>query len=262
MNIHEPSGAPAATPTSAPAPTRRVRHETKRRLLTVSAIQRLSPAMLRIVFAGDDLDGFTSLGADDHVKIFLPGEGEAERRDYTPRRYDPRRRELTIDFAVHDAGPATAWALAARVGDELVIGGPRGSLVVGEAVKRFLLIGDETALPAIGRRIEEAAAGAAITSLVAVPAAADEQTFETLAALDTRWVHRPLERADDPAALLGALQDVTIGPDCFVWIAAEASVVRALRQVVLEERGHPKGWFKAAGYWVRGKADTTEKFDD
>ncbi|TFF27893.1 siderophore-interacting protein [Jiella endophytica] len=244
------------------APTRRVRHELKRRDLTVTAIERLSPAMLRIVVGGPELDGFTSLGADDHVKIFVPGESEPERRDYTPRRHDAGRNELTLDFAVHDAGPATAWALNARVGDTLTLGGPRGSLVVDPSVKRYLLIGDETALPAIGRRIEEAGPGVAITSLVAVPAKADEQTFETSAELDARWVHRPLEAANDAGPLVAALRDVAIAPDTYVWIAAEASVVRALRQVILEERGHPRGWFKAAGYWVRGKADTTEKFDD
>lgn len=256
MNIHDTPAAASA------APTRRVRHELIRRQLKVVATERLSPAMLRIVFGGQDLDGFTSLGADDHVKMFVPGEGEPERRDYTPRRYDEARRELTIDFAVHDAGPATAWALSAKVGDQLAIGGPRGSLVVEETVKRFLLIGDETALPAIGRRIEEAGPGTAITSLVAVPGPADEQSFETRAALDARWVYRPLDRADDPRQLLAALETITIEPDCFVWIAAEASVVKALRPVVLEERSHPKGWLKASGYWVRGKADTTEKFDD
>ena len=259
MNLHDLA---AASP--APAPTRRVRHELRRRRLSVVSTERLRPAMLRIVLGGDELQGFTSAGADDHVKIFLPSEdgAEGERRDYTPRRYDAARNELTLDFAVHAAGPATAWALSAKVGDELTIGGPRGSLVVDESVRRFLLIGDETALPAIGRRIEEAGPGVSIASLVAVPELADEQSFETAADLDAHWVHRPLERADDPEPLLGALRNIEIEPDCFVWIAAEASVVRALRRVVLEERGHPKGWFKAAGYWVRGKAATTEKFDD
>ncbi|MCB8839449.1 siderophore-interacting protein [Aurantimonas sp. VKM B-3413] len=259
MNLHEPVAASPAT-----APTRRVRHELRRRQLSVVSTERLSPAMLRIVLGGEELRGFTSLGADDHVKIFLPGEdgAEAERRDYTPRHYDARRNELTLDFAVHEAGPATAWALSAKVGDALTIGGPRGSLVIEESVRRFLLIGDETALPAIGRRIEEAGPGVSIVSLVAVPEPADKQNFETAADLHAHWVHRPLERADDPEALLAALRTIEIEPDCFVWIAAEASVVRALRSVLLEERAHPKTWFKASGYWVRGKADTTEKFED
>ncbi|MBP0617582.1 siderophore-interacting protein [Jiella mangrovi] len=255
MNLHE---------SAAVSPTRRLRHELHRRRLSVVSSERLSPAMLRIVLNGDELRGFTSAGADDHVKLFVADKdgAEGERRDYTPRRYDHARNELTLDFAVHEAGPATAWALSAKVGDELMIAGPRSSLVVEESVRRFLLIGDETALPAIGRRIEEAGPDVSIVSLVTVPERADEQSFETSADLDAHWIHRPLERADNPELLLDALRDIEIEPDCFVWIAAEASVVRALRQVILQERGHPKGWFKASGYWVRGKANTTEKFED
>jgi NADPH-dependent ferric siderophore reductase len=45
----------------------------------------------------------------------------------------------------------------------------------------------------------------------------------------------------------------------FVWIAAEAQVARQLRLYVTGTRGHNKSWTKAAGYWTRGKADTSEK---
>jgi NADPH-dependent ferric siderophore reductase len=66
---------------------------------------------------------------------------------------------LHIDFAIHDAGPATDWALRARIGDALEIGGPRGSAVIPMEFDWYLLIGDETGLPAIGRRLEELPAG-------------------------------------------------------------------------------------------------------
>ena len=72
--------------------------------------------MIRVTLGGD-LDGFTSLGFDDHVKLFFPtgttgadGEPEMDSRDYTPRRYDPQANTLDIDFVLHDAGPATRWA--------------------------------------------------------------------------------------------------------------------------------------------------------
>nr|WP_254602817.1 siderophore-interacting protein [Sphingomonas bacterium] len=64
--------------------------------------------MLRIGFTGDLAD-FVSLSADDHVKLFLPVEGEADAmRDYTPRAFDTGLGTMTIDFALHDAGAATA----------------------------------------------------------------------------------------------------------------------------------------------------------
>ncbi|MGY5802494.1 siderophore-interacting protein [Rhizobium sp. LEGMi12c] len=240
----------------------RVRHELKRRSLTVTAIERITPGMLRIRLAGEDLGDFVSLAPDDHIKVLVPGAGqEMDRRDYTPRQYDADARTLVIDFAVHEAGPATQWALDASVGDGLEIGGPRGSAVVSADIENWLLIGDETALPAIGRRIEEARAGVRVTAIAAVVGAAEHQTFQTDAQLDMRWAYRPLSEATDPSALMKILQSVDLQPGTFVWIAAEASVTRALRSYLVEERGYPLSWIKASGYWVKGKADTAEKFD-
>lgn len=242
----------------------RFRHETRRRILTVVAVRRVTPNMIRISLSGEDLDGFTSLSPDDHVKLFVPAAEtgkEPQMRDYTPRHFDAASRVLTIDFAVHDAGPATAWALAAQPGDWVQIGGPRGSQVITGPVQHWLLIGDETALPAIGRRIEEAAVGTRITAIMAVAGPADEQHFVTKAVLETHWLHRPLGAAASPTPLLAKLRDMPVPAGTFVWIAAEAQVARALRSHLLQDRNHPPGWMKAAGYWVEGRADTTEKFD-
>ncbi|OCP38699.1 siderophore-interacting protein [Ensifer sp. LC163] len=239
----------------------RVRHELKRRALVVTDVERITPGMLRITLGGDDLADFVSLAPDDHVKILVPAaDGTEERRDYTPRRYDAAARSLVLDFALHEAGPITQWAMNARPGDILNVGGPRGSAVVSN-VGRWLLIGDETALPAIGRRIEEAGAGARITSITAVADAAEQQAFETNAELTCHWAYRPLHQATDASALLTILRSVVIEPNTFVWVAAEASVTRAIRAHLTEERGYPLSWIKASGYWVKGKADSTEKFE-
>lgn len=240
----------------------RVRHDLKRRSLTVASIVDVTPGMRRITLTGNALEDFTSLAPDDHVKIIVPaGDGTEERRDYTPRRYDRTSRTLTIDFALHDAGPVTQWAIAAHPGDTLEIGGPRGSAVISQSVKRWLLVGDETALPAIGRRIEESDAATTITAVAAVAGPLEQQTFETRAALTCHWVHRPLSDATDATGLLHLLSRVDIHPETFVWVAAEASVARAIREYLTKDRGYPLSWIKASGYWVQGKADTTEKFE-
>jgi len=246
-----------------PAPQHeRVRHELKRRRLTVAKIEQLTPVMLRLHLTGEELADFTSLSPDDHIKIFIPlSGGEPAMRDYTPRAFDRAARRLVIDFAVHEAGPATDWAVAAKVGGELNIGGPRGSLVLDPAIRNFLLIGDETALPAIGRRIEEASGDLTITSLVAVPSAADEQSFPSEAQVTSHWTHRPLSQASDPAFLLDLARKVTVPPGTFIWIAAEATVARALRNHFVEERGHPLSWTRASGYWQMGKADAHETIE-
>jgi NADPH-dependent ferric siderophore reductase len=232
----------------------RVRHELKRRTLTVTQIERLSPGMLRLHLTSDDLADFVSLAPDDHIKIFIANpDGDPFMRDYTPRRYDNAAKTLIIDFAVHEAGPATLWALSAKVGDTLNIGGPRGSAVVGGPIAHWLLIGDEAALPAIGRRIEEAPAGVSVTSVIAVETAADRQTFQSAASHEEVWVERPLSSADDAAPLIAALDKLTIAPSTFVWIAAEAKAAKAVRIYVTDKRAVQSGWFKASGYWQKGE---------
>lgn len=243
----------------------RHRHETRRRALTVADKQYLTPAMIRIVLEGEDLADFVSLGPDDHVKLFLPANDrdEPQRRDYTPRAYDRAARRLTLDFAVHEAGPATRWAIEAKAGDAIEIGGPRGSAVVSPTFDWWLLVGDETALPAIGRRIEELPEGVEAISLVAVTSAKEQQTFQTAARHVAIWAHRPDDSADDPAALLTVLRNLALPEgDGFVWIAAETAVARAVQDYLLGERGHPREWSKAAGYWRKGEADSHGKLSD
>ena len=249
---------------SSRAETPRIEHVrlvTKLRTLQVGHVAQLTPGMLRITFVGDDLADFTSPAFDDNVKILIPSlTGDSERRNYTPRKFDQRGRTLAIDFAIHEAGPATRWALEARPGDKLQIGGPKGSAVVSAEIRRWVLIGDETALPAIGRRIEEAEAGTHITCAAAVSGPQEHQAFETGAELKMLWAHRPLSAGDDPSALLAILQNIVVQPETIVWIAAEAKVARAIRTYVVEELGHPLSWTKASGYWVMGRPDATEKF--
>lgn len=235
----------------------RVRHETRRRSLTVLATDRVTPDMLRLRLGGPDLAGFVSSSPADHIKLFIPdGAGGRVMRDYTPRRFDLQAGWIDIDFALHDAGPATLWALQARVGDEAEIGGPRGSQVIGGQIADWLLIGDETALPSIARRIEELPAGTPVTSIVSIPQDVDRQEIVTDADHRPIWVCR--SDPCDPAPLLAAFADVPLRPAQFVWIAAEAGVARAVRDAALA-RGVPAEWLRAAGYWVAGTADASVK---
>lgn len=242
----------------------RHRHETRRRSLTIARIEQVTPAMRRLVLAGAELAGFTSLSPDDHVKLFLPGSDGA-RRDYTPRHYDAEAGELWVDFALHGtagaAGPATEWARAAAVGDAAEIGGPRGSAVVPNDFDWWWLIGDETALPAIARRLKELPADTPATTVVAVTSAEDQVYLPERPGHRAIWVHRPEAAAADPAPLMAALAELTPpSGEGFVWMAGEAGVIRAVRGHVLDTLDHPPAWTKAAGYWVYGQADATEKY--
>ncbi|WP_108258582.1 siderophore-interacting protein [Mangrovicoccus ximenensis] len=119
----------------------RHRHEIHRRDLTVRAASDVTPQMRRIVLEGGGLENFSSLGFDDHVKLFFEtGGGKPEMRDYTPRAYDNADGTLTIDFAMHEAGPATDWARQAEPGSALHVAGPRGSAVIAQVFDWHLLI--------------------------------------------------------------------------------------------------------------------------
>lgn len=236
----------------------RIRHDLRRRELTVADAMRLTPSMIRLTLTGQELGGFASAGFDDHLKLFVPAGEEVAMRDYTPRHYDPVLRQLIVDVVDHPGGPAADWARTAKAGDSVTIGGPRGSKVITGDITHWLLIGDESALPAIGRQIEELGPDMRVTAIVAVPSAQDEQTFEARADLAIIWVHRPAHLAHDPLPLMDAVNAADISAGTFAWIAAEATVARAMRDRLVE-RGLPREWTAAAGYWLHGSADSAEK---
>jgi NADPH-dependent ferric siderophore reductase len=252
----------------------RVRHETNvRKLLTVRRVESLSSKMLRVTLAGDDLAGFSSLGFDDHVKLIFdpstPGPStpgsftKPPMRDFTPRRFDVDARELVIDFAIHEAGVATAWAISAKPGQSLAVGGPRGSFIIPADIGCHLLIGDETALPAIGRRLEELHAGTKAIVVAEIDTEAEQLEFTSKATIDIRWVYRRGAPAGTPDAILDVLQSISLpARDVFAWAAAESKVARAVRRYLVTERRLDKQWVKAAGYWQRGSVGEHEKITD
>ena len=243
----------------------RVMHEIKRRKLEVLRVVDLTPRMRRITVAGPELAGFISLGSDDHVKLFFPqneqelavletlelGAGKKTdamppMRDYTPRRYDLDALELDIDFVLHGDGPAATWAAQAKPGQFLHIGGPRGSMVVPDIFDSYLLIGDETALPAIARRLEELPGNRRALVVVEVENALEEQPLNSAAAVEVIWVHRNDSKQD----LLNTVEGLTIPPGTlYAWVATESTLSRKVRRVLLDTHGLNDEFVKAAGYW-------------
>lgn len=264
--------------------TQRVRHPIRYRLIEVVAIEPLGPHMRRIVFAGAALEGFHSPGFDDHVKVVLPAPGEAQpvepvasdeglrwtegvvkplMRDYTPRAFDERAGRLTIDFALHDAGPATRWAMGARVGDKLGIAGPRGSLLVPVEYDWHLLLGDDTAIPAIARRLAELPPEARAVVAIEVDDATDVQTLTHECAADIQWVYRHGVPAGESHALIDHVRELAV-PDgiYYAWVACETHVAQALRRMLIESKGAKSNAIKAAGYWRLGDAGIHEPLAD
>jgi len=229
----------------------RVRHELKRRNLTVTAVEQLTPHFRRITFTDESLVDFVSASFDDHIKVFA---GDA-RRDYTPRRFDNAARELVIEFALHGDGPAAEWAARAAPGHTLAIGGPKGSMIVPLDYDWHLLAGDETAFPAVARRLEELPPGARAIVILQAADVADRRSFASAADVALQWV------ATD-AELLSAVRALALPDgDGYAWCAGEASCMAALRRELVDVKGHPREAIRAAAYWKRGATGHHENLE-
>ena len=234
----------------------RVRHELRIREVQVSRVERLGPNFVSVTFSGPALADFRSDSFDDHVKFILPGTGEAPvRRDYTPRRFDTQQQTLTLEFALHGQGAASDWARQAAVGQLVTIGGPRGSMIVPLDYDWHLLVGDDSALPAIHRRLEELPAGVSARVLVLLGDEGDRRELKSRATLDVQWF-------GTPQTLTAAVQSLALpSGEGFVWCAGEAALMAGLRTLLLDGKGHPKEAMKVAAYWKPGASDYHEKLE-
>jgi len=245
---------PLTSPTNR---VQRVRHELHRRDLQVVRVEPVGPGFRRITFTGESLAGFVSASFDDHVKLFLdPADGtEPVRRDYTPRRFDAAAGELSIEFALHGDGPAANWAAQATPGQRATIGGPRGSFIIPTDFDWHLLVGDETALPAIARRLEELPAGVQVFVVLHVENPADRRVLDSAATVHVQWV-------DDAAALIDAVRALVLPEgEGYAWCAGEAGAMAAVRRVLVEEKGQDPRAIRAAAYWKRGASAHHENLE-
>ena len=257
----------------------RVRHAIRARMLTVRDISKVTPQLVRVTFHSPDLEGFVSASFDDHIKLFFPADGipilptpseqglafpeGAQRpptRDYTPRSYRATQNELDIEFVLHGDGPAANWVSRAKVGDQLVIAGPRGSFVIPDTFNWLWLIGDETALPAIARRLEELPSGASATVVALVQNASEQQSFSTKANAQIHWVHRDEQNAatGDPLEAAVRQLDIPASGEGYIWAAGEAAQMRAIHQYLTKEKGIAKTRIRASSYWKKGAAAVHE----
>ncbi|HCV39679.1 siderophore-interacting protein [Pseudomonas vlassakiae] len=244
----------------------RVNHEIRQRRLQVLRVTDLTPRMRRITLGGTELQGFTSLGSDDHIKLLFAETAEQQQaidarnlgrdggarptmREYTPRRIDLAANELDIDFVLHGDGPASTWAAQAEPGQTLNIAGPRASMVVPDIFDSYLLVGDETAIPAIGRRLEELPAGRRVLAVIQIEDEQERQPLPSKANVEVIW----LKRDED---LLGLLRKLTLPEgELYSWVALEKSLTRQAKALLLE-KGVAEDALKAAAYWrADGTAD-------
>lgn len=245
----------------------RVRHPFKARHLQLLSREQISPGFVRLTLVGE-LRDFASDGFDDHFKLILPQEGldkpllpqmvdgkpfidgpRPTLRDYTPLRWTTNT--LTVDFALHDTGPATEWARNAPMGSWIGAAGPRGSMVIRKDFEWYWMLADASGMPAVERALAELPASAKITVRLAVPAA-DRRALASQAQVDLHWVD----------SLTDAAQALDMpNTEGFVWAAGEHNEMAALRQIVVAKGASPKR-MRISAYWKLGAADHHEELAD
>ncbi|WP_330451842.1 MULTISPECIES: siderophore-interacting protein [unclassified Streptomyces] len=238
--------------------------------------EQITPHMIRVVLGGDGLADFALAGYTDHyVKLCFAPEGadyahpfdiarireEYPRelwpttRTYTVRSWDAAARELAIDFVVHgDEGLAGPWAARAKAGDPVTFMGPGGGYAPDASAGWHLLVGDESALPAVAAALEQMPAGAVVRAFVEVEDAAEEQKIATPDGVEITWLHRAGRPVGE--ALTAAVTGLEFpAGDVQAFVHGEAGFVKDIRRHLRLERGIPASQLSISGYWRLGHDD-------
>ncbi|GAA3666420.1 NADPH-dependent ferric siderophore reductase [Yimella lutea] len=244
--------------------------------VTVVRTEQVAPQLVRVVVTGDDLAQIGELEFTDHyVKLLFPPAGadyawpfdpeliREERpreqwpvtRTYTIRWFDPSTRHLALDFVVHgDAGIAGPWAARVQPGDQIGFMGPGGAWAPGPGADVHLLIGDESAQPAIAAAIERLPAGASAKVFVEVRDVDSHIPMPAGEGVEIAWVHREEERLGHGHSLAAAVRRAD-WPDGEVhaFVHGNADMIKDLRKYLFIERGLPRDQVSISGYWRTGE---------
>ena len=262
----------------------------------VARKRQLTPGFIRITLTGQALREFAPWGLDQRIKLVLPmpdgtapdfgllteptphprdwyarwkelpEEGRNVLRTYTPSGIRPEDDEIDVDLFIHQpAGPASAWAIACRPGDDLIITGPDVRVgYTGYGIHyappappaRVLLIGDESALPAIRNILAALPPEVAADVILELADPADwalplpggrtnlevveraDRAGERLESTVRRWT-------TDHTALRG-------DPGLYAWVAGESTATTRIRRHLTADFALVKERVAFLGYWKLG----------
>ncbi|PZF86134.1 siderophore-interacting protein [Jiangella anatolica] len=260
-------------------------HPLTLREVAVVRVVDLTPAMRRITLGGEQLRAFTSAngfpqpafdspGFDDDIRLVFRYPGHVEpvlpvqrergvdlprdprplSRVYTVRRWDPETGELDVDFVKHGVGVGATWAYRAQVGDRIHFYGPSASRALPHDADWLLVAGDDTAIPAIARLLDELPDDARAQVFVEVAEDAHRLELRALPHVEVTWLVRDGAEAGTTTLLRDAVRDGAWWDGRpFAWLAGEHTAVRDLRRHLVEEREVPTEDIEFSGYWRRGE---------
>jgi NADPH-dependent ferric siderophore reductase len=228
-------------------------------------------SFVRVTFGG--LDRFRRIGPDDFVYVLLPPPG---RRDlpidtsfrwsdydamaepdrpvgayYTVRHFRPEAGELDCDVFLHDpAGHVSAWAPGARRGDAAALWGPRSAWHPPTATTDWLLVADETGLPALAAVLEHRPAETPVRAFVEVDATAERPCVPCGDGIEVTWLERRGREAGTTDLLVEAVRSASPpSPTTYAWGGAESRAVSAVRRHLRHEVGLAKERVSMTPYW-------------
>lgn len=254
MNDDSKSSAPARKKRAPPVP------------VTVTAVQQVTPKLVRITFTGAGLGVFAFAKPAAHMKLFFPdgpwpppggveGAPRPPSRTYTPRRFDANSATLEVEFVLHGSGLASDWAARAEVGASMLVAGPGGGYPVDEAMTKLVIIADDTALPAAGMIVESIPADCPVIAICEVSSTSEQRPLSPVRDCDVTWLH--LKDGETPGAGLFEAIEARL-PElegAHWWIACEAAAMRRLRDRLIADLKIDKKLLHTRGYWKYGASN-------
>lgn len=246
--------------------------------LQVKERYNLTPRYVRIVLTGPAVENLYYENPEDDVRLVIPLDLDSipgdlkvefepeykfaypedappyEVKAYTIRRYDLENQELWLEIALHDKGHGDFWGKNAQPGQTVLVAGAWGSYVYEGTMDHLVLIGDETALPAISNTVETQPWAPAITVVAEVR---DENEHLDLRApenvdLTVHWVHRgDATPGKNDVLINGVREHITHIPNALYWGMGESSTMREIRRMLVNEMGVHRKALTMGGYWKR-----------
>jgi NADPH-dependent ferric siderophore reductase len=247
------------------SPTRLRREPPPLRSLSVRRTEPRSVRMMRLVVGGPELDGLELPEPAASVRLLVPWAGErfelptwngnefllADGRRPALRTFTPvglAGDELTIDIVRHPGGAISDWVETVQPGDPCAVSGPGRGETIDETAGRYLLLGDETAIPAIEQLLGVIPATVAVDVHIEVEHPDARLTLPHHLGATISW-HDAVDAEPPGASLRRAVTSALVDDHTRVWAAGEAASVQAIRKHLFDERGTRRGHTTIRGYW-------------
>lgn len=250
--------------------------------------QQITPRYVRITLTAPDFDVIHFISPDDDVRIAIPLDLDAKPGDlriqhepeykviypedappylikaYTICRLDREMKELDLEVAIHDQGHGVHWATNAKPGQEVLVAGAWGSYLYEGDLDHVVLIGDETAMPAIRHWVSRLEAPQSATVIAEVHNENEHLPIHPNEGVNVsvNWVYRRDLKPGRHELLRNAVKElISKQPNTLYWGAGESSTLREIRRYLVGELGIPPNATQLGGYWKR-EDDKDEWFVD